>query len=157
MKVSSAANSPSMKAEIHFAKPGVLFNKNASYTKPEGQKISSEGIRYFEDTKVPAEIKDRVQSIPLVKKLSEAHDVFVNYISICYKQPNMTVTRLRVLYADYSKKLATEYFAEGIEKEAQTSIDVAFGKFCDLRANRALTGELSFFEKMIGKVKKLSF
>lgn len=155
MRVSSATNSPSMKSGVHFAQPGVLFNKNANYVKPEGQKISAEGIRYFEDKTIPADIKERIQSIPLVEKLAEDHDVFVNYRSIDFLYPKLAITKLDVLYADYSKKLATTFSVEGIAKEAQTSIDTAFEKFCDLKANRALTGELTFFEKMADKVKKV--
>lgn len=91
-----------MKAWIHFAQTEVLFNKRANFLHPEGQKISSEGVRYFEDTNTPAEIKDRIKTIPLVKKLAEDHDVFVCYRSYTYSRLNES--QIDVKYADYTKK-----------------------------------------------------
>lgn len=110
MRTKISVNSPSMTAGLYFAKPGMLFNKNYSYVNPEGQKISPEGVRYFEDESITLPVREKFANVPILKKLSAKHDTFVNLVTIFDKDLNQNrFARINISYADYLKKQVNHY------------------------------------------------
>lgn len=161
MNISPVTNSPSMKAGIFYYEGLPLFNRKLEFLHPENQKVSPEGIRYFEDTTVPENIKSRIEEIPLVKTLAKCKDVFVWFRTTT--KPSFSHARIDVLYADYSKSRAAHHRVEGYadeyfnKGEIGKATDIAIQNLYNLRANRAITGELDFWEKIVEKAKKLRF
>ena len=69
---------PSMQAGLYFCKTSnVIFNKNANYKTEEIVKISQDGFKYTEETRIPQIIKEKFAKIPFIKNLAEKFDTFI--------------------------------------------------------------------------------
>ena len=140
MRIQSIANnSPSMKSGLYFTKTSnVLFNKNPDikYMTDEIVKVSKEGSRYIEDTKISQTLKDRFAQIPLVKELAAKFDTFIHFHEIQKGGKNSqfeNVSCTQIIWADskkpsiekrefvgrspLSKESATDKMLQNIEKQ----------------------------------------
>lgn len=108
----SSNYSPNMTAGLYFSKPGVLFNPNANFVNPNGQKITPKGVRYFENTELAENIREKIAKIPFVKELSEKYETFVTVTQAKPKYGNNT-GKIEIEYADYKKNKVKRFEAYG--------------------------------------------
>lgn len=102
-----------MKSGLYFAKPGVLFNPNANYVNPEGQKITEKGVRYFESIELSESIRKKIAEIPFIKELSEKYETFVSVIQ-AKTNSGEPIGKIEIQYANYKKKKVKRYEIYGI-------------------------------------------
>ena len=114
---------PSMQAGLYFCKTSnVIFNKNANYKTEEIVKISQDGFKYTEETRIPQIIKEKFAKIPFIKNLAEKFDTFIFFSEIpkgAYMNfDNFSYTKIS--WGDTTKKIAQERVAEGNSPISQT-------------------------------------